>query len=41
VFWLNDTIGPLVARLHNDGLIDVYQWLQDAVIPRIIVNETE
>lgn len=41
VYWLNDTIGPLVARLHNEGLIDVYDWLQSSVIPRIITAEPE
>lgn len=39
VYWVNDTVGPLIARLHNEGLIDVYEWLQSSVIPRIIQSE--
>lgn len=38
VFWLNDTIAPLVARLHSEGAIDIYEWLHDFVIPRIITD---
>jgi len=41
VFWLNDTIGPLVARLHNEKVIDVYEWLTSSVIPRIIPSNAE
>lgn len=41
VFWLNDTIAPLIARLHNEGVIDVYQYLTDHVIPRIITNSDQ
>jgi hypothetical protein len=41
VFWLHDTIGPLVARLHNEGLINVYEWLQSSVIPRMILTDDD
>lgn len=35
-FWLADTVAPLLVKMHNAGDIDIYQWLQDYVIPRII-----
>lgn len=41
LFWLNDTIAPMVAKLHNEGSIDIYQWLTDHVIPRIISSSPE
>lgn len=41
VFWLNDTIAPLIARLHNEGTIDVYEYLTDHVIPRIIISSDQ
>lgn len=41
VFWLNDTIAPLIARLHNEGTIDVYEYLTTHVIPRIITNSDQ
>lgn len=35
LFWLNDTIAPLLARLHNDGAIDIVEWVQKNVFPKI------
>lgn len=35
LFWLNDTIAPLLARLHRDGALDVIEWLEKQVLPKI------
>jgi len=41
LFWLADTIAPLIARLHNEGVLDLGTWLTDHVIPRIISSSDE
>lgn len=35
LYWLADTIAPLLVRLHNEGVIDVDLWLQDNVKAKI------
>lgn len=35
LFWLADTIAPLLARLHNEGIINVNNWVDENVIPKI------
>lgn len=40
VFWLSDTIAPLLIRLHKEGELDVYSWLHDAVLSKIQKQET-
>lgn len=35
LYWLADTIAPLLARLHNEGVIDVVDWLEDNVFPKL------
>src|SRR5574338_152104 len=35
LFWLADTVAPLLARLHKEGTIDVEQWVADNVKPLI------
>lgn len=41
LFWLADTIAPLIARLHNEGVLDLGTWLTDHVIPRIITTDED
>ena len=31
LFWLNDTIAPLLLRLHREGTIDVLEWFEENV----------
>lgn len=35
LFWLNDTVAPLLARLHSDGVLSIDQWLAEVVKPLI------
>jgi hypothetical protein len=35
LFWLADTIAPLLVRLHNDGTLDVREWLSVHVLPHV------
>lgn len=35
LFWLADTIAPLLARLHREGVIDVIDWTEKNVLPLI------
>lgn len=35
IYWLSDTIAPLLVRLHKEGKLDVYEWLADAVLSKI------
>lgn len=35
LYWLADTIAPLLARLHREGVIDVVEWVGEHVIPKI------
>jgi hypothetical protein len=35
LFWLADTVAPLLARLHSEGVIDVITWIEENVLPRI------
>ena len=35
LYWLADTIAPLLARLHREGVIDVIEWVGEHVIPKI------
>lgn len=38
LYWLADTIAPLLARLHNEGVIDLADWLDDHVFPKLKDN---
>lgn len=31
MFWLNDTIAPLIRRLHADGIMNAEQWFQENI----------
>lgn len=35
LFWLADTVGPCLARLHREGIIDIEQWVRENVIPHL------
>jgi len=35
LFWLSDTIAPLLVRLSNDGVLDLETWLNENVRPKI------
>jgi len=35
IFWLNDTVAPLLARMHREGVIDVQSWFADNVLRKI------
>lgn len=35
LFWLNDTIAPLLVRLHEEGTIDAYQWFDENIAPHL------
>lgn len=35
LFWLVDTVAPLLARLHDEGVIDAIDWLEANVIPLV------
>lgn len=35
VYWLSDTVAPLLVRLHKDGILDVNQWLYDMVLQKL------
>lgn len=35
VFWLNDTIAPLLLKLHHAGTIDIYEWFQTNIQPKL------
>jgi len=34
LFWLADTIAPLLIRLHREGIIDVTKWFNDNVVDK-------
>lgn len=35
MFWLADTVAPLLVRLHNEGVIDATAWMRMHVIPHL------
>lgn len=35
LYWLNDTIAPLLVRLHGEGVIDVWQWVNENIAPKL------
>lgn len=35
LFWLADTIASLIARLHNEGALDLNVWLAENVLPKL------
>lgn len=35
LYWLADTVAPLLARLHKEGIIDVVGWVEEHVFPKI------
>lgn len=35
LFWLADTIAPLLVRLHREGVLDIDAWLADHVRPKL------
>lgn len=39
IYWLYDTIAPMLARLHNEGTLDLYKFLTEAVIPHLKPKE--
>lgn len=40
LWWLNDTIAPLLVRLHSEGELDVWEWLQAEVVPKLQAKQT-
>lgn len=40
LFWLNDTIAPLIARLHREGAIDAREWFDGVVLTKIDMSDT-
>jgi len=32
LFWLNNTIAPLLAKLHQEGTLDVNEWIKNQVL---------
>lgn len=34
VFWLADTVAPLLLRLENEGVIDIDEWIADHIAPK-------
>lgn len=39
LYWLNDTIAPLLLRLHREGTLDVTDWFQANVINKMNAEE--
>lgn len=35
LYWLADTVAPLLARLHNEGVIDLEAWVAEHVKPKV------
>lgn len=35
VYWLSDTVAPLLVRLHYEGILDVHDWLYSQVLSKI------
>jgi hypothetical protein len=35
VFWVYDTVGPLLARLANEGSLDLQKFFEEAVAPHL------
>lgn len=35
LFWLGETVAPLLARLHEEGIIDAERWFQENVLSKI------
>lgn len=35
LYWLADTIAPLLVRLHNEGVLDIADWLDTHVLPKL------
>lgn len=33
LFWLADTVAPLLARLQKEGVLDVQTWIDETVKP--------
>lgn len=40
LFWLTDTIAPLLARLHSEGVLDVWEWIDKEVASRLRVKQS-
>lgn len=39
IYWLYETVAPLLAKLHNSGTLDLYKFLTEAVIPLLKPKE--
>lgn len=39
LFWLADTVAPLLARLQSEGVIDVQTWIEENVMPLLAKGE--
>jgi hypothetical protein len=39
VYWLADTIAPLLVRLHREGVIDAAQWFRENVSTKIDMSD--
>lgn len=40
LFWLADTVAPLLVKLHQEGAIDVQRWFSENVLTRIDMSDT-
>jgi len=38
LFWLSDTIAPMLVRLHNQGMTDIERWFDETVRSRLEEN---
>lgn len=41
LFWLNDTIAPLLLRLHKEGTLELGQWFRDEIEAKMTPEEYE
>lgn len=39
LFWLADTVAPLLVRLHSEGVIDVHEWFAEHILPKVDIGD--
>lgn len=39
IYWLYETVAPVLARLHREGILELGKFLEEAVFPRIDPEE--
>ena len=35
LFWLADTVAPLLVKLHQEGTIDIHEWFAQHILPKV------